>query len=68
LLAKRARLNLPATNLTFLGRQDPGFDGLDNVSVNPTGAATPEPSSLLLATSVLPGLVGLGMVRRRKMK
>ena len=57
-----------ATNLTFFGRQDPSFNGLDNVSVNPTGAATPEPSSLLLATSVLPGLVGLGMVRRRKMK
>jgi hypothetical protein len=55
-----------STNLTFFGRQDPDFNGLDNVSVNPAGAAAPEPSSLLLVTSVVPGLLGLGIVRRRK--
>jgi len=37
--------------LTFLGRQDPGYNGLDNVAVTGAGgssATTPEPASLLL--------------------
>ena len=49
------------TRLEFLGRQDPGFNGLDDVCVDRSGgvcaaAAVPEPTSLVLLGS---GMVGL---------
>lgn len=64
-------LALPATatstTLTFLGRQDFGVDALDDASVDPSGTVTgtPEPSSLVLFTSVLPCLAGMGALRLR---
>jgi len=53
-----------STPLTFLGRQDPNFDGLDDISVS----VTPEPSSLALFASVLPGLVGVGALGLRRLR
>jgi hypothetical protein len=45
-----------STRLEFLGRQDPGFDYLDNISVIESGApsAVPEPATL--------GMVGTGVM------
>jgi hypothetical protein len=56
-----------STELTFLGRQDPTYDRLTEVSVTDDGPATvtPEPSSLYLLGS---GLVALGGLVRRKLK
>lgn len=50
------------TVLTFLGRQDPGFDRLDSVTVNLSGTAAPEPSTFLLLGGLLP--VALAIRRR----
>lgn len=60
-------VSLPAatstsTVLAFLGRQDPGWDALDNVDVE-TASATPEPSTLLIFTGALPLLWA---IRRRR--
>jgi hypothetical protein len=45
-----------STTLTFLGRQDPGWDALDNVDVELSGTGvTPEPSTwLLMGGALLP--------------
>jgi PEP-CTERM motif len=50
-------------SITFGFRDDPAYIALDNVSVSPSGATTPEPSSLLLLGS---GLLAVGGVIRRK--
>jgi hypothetical protein len=54
-----------ATELQFLGRQDPGYDYLDNISVTSNSAATPEPASLTLFGT---GILALAGVARRKLR
>lgn len=51
-----------STALTFLGRQDPSFDALDAVAVFPT----PEPPTLVLFVSMLPGVIGVAAWRWRR--
>jgi hypothetical protein len=53
------------TDLDFLGRQDPGYDILTNVTVvDPLPTATPEPSALVLTGT---GLLALAGAVRRKL-
>jgi PEP-CTERM motif len=50
--------------LTFLGRQDPSFDALDDVSVlSASSSSVPEPSTMLLIGGIIPVLAAL---RRRR--
>jgi hypothetical protein len=55
------------TELEFLGRQDPGFDQLTNISVATTGISaqdlTPEPESIVLLGT---GVLGIGGVARKR--
>jgi hypothetical protein len=54
-----------STVIKFGLRQDPSFSALDDVSVNATTVATPEPATIALAASAIPaGLVF--WLRRRK--
>ncbi len=49
--------------LTFLGRQDPGWDELDDISVSASSSSTtPEPATILLVGGVLPVFA---LLRRR---
>jgi PEP-CTERM motif len=54
-----------ATELQFLGRQDPSYDYLDNVSVTQQSTVTPEPESLALFGTGIFALLG---VARRKLQ
>jgi hypothetical protein len=47
----------PSTTLTFAGREVPGWYDLDNVSVDPVNASTPEPAGVMLLGTLI-GLVG----------
>lgn len=52
-----------STLVEFLGRNDPAYQALDNVSVVPAASVVPEPGALAL---LLAGLAGLGLSKRRK--
>lgn len=52
-----------STRLEFLGRQDPTYDYLDNISVTGATGVTPEPATFVLVGSSMLGLAGA--VRRR---
>jgi len=49
--------------LSFITRNDPSINHLDNVAVEQTGGVVPEPASLALIGL---GLAGLGAVRRKR--
>ncbi|HEY4001138.1 MAG TPA: hypothetical protein VGO93_19870, partial [Candidatus Xenobia bacterium] len=49
-----------SNTITFRGRDDPSYLGLDNVSINAASASAPEPS----ARWVLPALLGLAAWRK----
>jgi hypothetical protein len=49
--------------INCLERNNPGFDGLDDVVVAEASASTPEPASILLFGAMLLGAGGL--LRRR---
>ena len=53
------------TRLSFLGRQDPGYNGLDDVSVVANGNSTgvPEPAAW---TMMILGFAGVGAALRRR--
>lgn len=57
------------TRLEFQGRQDPGWDALDNISVAET-YATPEPTTMVPAVLVVAGLLvaflKLGVIHLRR--
>jgi hypothetical protein len=53
-----------STTLTFLGRQDPGWDALDNVDVTPVGA-TPEPSLSIWAVGAFLAFLWVARLRAR---
>jgi MYXO-CTERM domain-containing protein len=51
----------PSTVLAFFGRQDPGYDGLDDVSVTPSVSGVPEPPAWGF---MMLGLLGAGAALR----
>jgi hypothetical protein len=53
------------TRLEFQGRQDPGFNSLDNISVTRPDASAPEPSSIVMALTGAFGLFIVAGFRRR---
>jgi hypothetical protein len=56
--------NSTSTLISIQGTQGINYIGLDNVSVNPATATVPEPSSLVMGTTV--AIVGLGCWRYRR--
>ena len=52
-----------STAITFSGRNDPTYQGLDDVSVVAASTAVPEPATLALVAG---GLLALGVLRRRQ--
>ena len=53
------------TRLEFIGRQDPGFNSLDDIDVEAgSGTVTPEPSAYVLIGSGLALLAGVAAARR----